>query len=116
VQEVFVYIREHAGRGLEGVVGSLETGIIVAILKVGMAREYGRDVEYYGRLFIGEGVLGCWFVGESVEPENSKLDWESACTTDSIPSERDLDVVFVHREPQIKQFELAIISVQQVSP
>jgi hypothetical protein len=97
------------------VIGSLETGIIVAVLEIGMAREDSRDVEYYGCLFIGEGVLGGWFVGESVEPVKNRLDWENGCTTDSIPSKRDLDVVLVHRESQIEQFELAIVSVQQVS-
>lgn len=35
--------------------------------------------------------------------------------TRAIPCERDLDVVLIHREPQIQQLQLAIVTVQQIA-
>jgi len=54
---------------LEGVVGGLEADVFVAVLVGRVAGEDGGDVEDDGGFFVGERVLGGWFVGEGVEPE-----------------------------------------------
>jgi len=54
---------------LEGVVGGLEADVFVAVLVGRVAGEDGGDVEDDRGFFVGEGVLGGWFVGEGVEPE-----------------------------------------------
>ena len=68
MEKVLVNVCEHAGGGLKGMVGCLETGLLGSGLVGRMAGEDGRDVEYYGRLFEGKRVLGCDLVGESIEP------------------------------------------------
>jgi hypothetical protein len=99
VEEVLVDVGEHAGGGLERVVRRLEADILVAVLVGGVAREDGRDVEDDGGLFVGERVLRRGLVGEGVEP-----------------GEADLDVVLVDGEAQVQQLELAVVSVQQITP
>lgn len=68
VEEVFVDIGKHASRGLERVVGGLETGFVGAVLESGMAREDGRDVEDDGCLFKRERELRRRLMCERIKP------------------------------------------------
>ena len=68
MQKVLVYVGEHAGGSLKGVVGGLETGFFGTRLVGGMAGQNGGYVEDYGGFFEGKRVLGGGLVGESVKP------------------------------------------------
>lgn len=97
----------------------LETRVFVADLMRGMTGKDGRYVEYYGRFLEREGVLRRGFVGECIEPGRLLVGQSptfiSVYTERSdVPGERYLDVVLIHRKPQVEQFQLSIISVQQV--
>ena len=50
MEEVLVYVSEHAGGGLEGVIGGLEAGFLGPCLVGGMAGQDGGDVEDDGGL------------------------------------------------------------------
>ena len=53
MEEVFVNVRKHARRGLEGVVGSLEGRVVGSVLEGSMAGEDGGDIEDNRGLFKG---------------------------------------------------------------
>lgn len=73
MQEVLVYVGEHAGGSLEGVVGCFESGLFEAVLVRRMAGEHGRDVEDDRSFLEREGVLRGGFVCESVEPGDQNV-------------------------------------------
>lgn len=68
MQEVLVYVGEHAGRSLERVVRSLEPRLLGARLQCSVAGQHGADVEDDGRLLECERVLRGGLVRERVEP------------------------------------------------
>ncbi len=73
MQEVLVYICEHAGGGLERVVGGFKSGLFEAVLMRRMAREHSRNVEDDRSFLECERVLRGGFVRESVEPADQKM-------------------------------------------
>ena len=68
MKEVFVDVGKHAGRGLERVVGGLETGFVGAVLERGMAGEDGGDVEDDGGLFKRKRELRRCLMCERIKP------------------------------------------------
>jgi len=108
------------------VVSGLEAGVFGPVLVRGMTREDGRDVEDNRSLFKGQGVLRGRFVSKSVIPivkcaillagfPQGRTFRSEKKSTLSIPGKRDLDVIFVHRKPQIQEFQLPIIPIQQIA-
>ncbi len=73
MQEVLVDICEHAGGGLERVVGGLESGLFEAVLVRRMAREHSGNIEDDRSFLECERVLRGGFVRESVKPAVQKM-------------------------------------------
>lgn len=68
MEKIIVDVGKHASRGLEGMVGGLESGLIRPVLAGSMRRKDGGDVEDDGGLFEGEGILRRGLVGECIKP------------------------------------------------
>jgi hypothetical protein len=69
MQEIFIYVCEHASGGLERMVGCLKASVFMTVLEGCMTGQDSGDVEYYRSFLVRERVLRGRFVGESVEPE-----------------------------------------------
>lgn len=68
MKKILIYICEHAGGSLEGVIGCFEACVFMAVLVRGMAGEDGGDVEYYRGFLECEGILRRGFVSEGIKP------------------------------------------------
>lgn len=73
MQEVLIYVCEHASRGLEGVVSSLEARLFGTGLIGSMAGQDGGYVENNGSLLKRKRVLGRRLVSEGIKPEDHVL-------------------------------------------
>ena len=74
MEEIVVYIGEHASSSLEGMVGSFNTSFLISILVSSVTGEDSRNIEYNARFFIRKGVLGRWFKGKGIKPVGAMLD------------------------------------------
>lgn len=68
MKKVIIDIREHSSSGLKRMICSLEPRIVEPILVCSMARKHCRDIKDNGGFFVGERVLRCGFMRESIKP------------------------------------------------
>lgn len=85
----------------------------MAILVRGVAGQDGGDVEDDASFLVGEGVLGSRFVCERIEPDLSAYTFLIQHAS-GVPCKADLDMILIDRKPQIQQFQLSVVSIQQV--
>jgi hypothetical protein len=100
------------------VVGGLEAGVLVSDLVCGMAGKDSGDVEDYGRFLKSERVLRGGLVSKCIEPSCSSVpSWTlgsaraRSSVSSCLPGELYFDMILVHRKPQIKKLQLAIVPV-----
>lgn len=100
-------------------IGSFETRVLSSVLVGGMAGKDGRDIKDDGCFFVCERILGDGFMRKSVVPMRRCSQYvifhDKLLQAAVLPCERDLDMVLINGKPEIQQFQLAIISIQQVA-